>query len=325
MKSVALARIEEARKMKPHLLERRIPLEEYKRQQAQISRRRLYPVTILYSTFSVVILILGFRSKLPILAVSFFVEGIILWTLIEYLFHRYVLHGSFADGKGIVHQFAHRRLDPLHWEHHARPLDGMHINGALGDLLVFFMIAAPVSLLFPIYTLPPLLAGTVQCYVLEEWIHQSTHFYRFRNPYSRYIRRHHGYHHTPAGTDLGLGITNGFWDLIFNTSYPEPVRRVLYGTGGTLNPGQKRKAIYELDEQISVRLQSAASTKALTRREVIDLALADTELARSAAVFGEPEEIISQALVRLQQYGLIEIRDDRLTVIEKDWMAAYAG
>ena len=34
--------------------------------------------------------------------------------------------------------------------------------------------------------------------------------------------------------------------------------RVLYGTGGTLNPGQKRKAIYELDEQISVRLQSVA-------------------------------------------------------------------
>ena len=118
MKSVALTRIEEARKQKPHLLERRIPFEVYKRQQAQISRRRLYPVTLFYTTFSVVVLVLGFRSTQPILAVSFFVEGVILWTLIEYLFHRYFLHGSFPEGRGIVHAFLHRRLDPLHWEHH---------------------------------------------------------------------------------------------------------------------------------------------------------------------------------------------------------------
>ena len=101
--------------------------------------------------------------------------------------------------------------------------------------------------------------------------------------------------------------------------------RVLYGTGGTLNPGQKRKAIYELDEQIALRLLSATNSQALTRTEVIDLTLSDAELARSAAAFGQPDDVVSQALVRLQQYGLIEIRNDRLMVLEKDWMAAYAG
>ncbi len=325
MKSVAQTRIEEARKKDPHLLERRIPFEVYKRQQARVSRRRLYPVTIFYTAYCMTVLVLGLRSTQPILAASFFIEGVVLWTLIEYLFHRWVLHGSFAGGTGIVRKFLHSRLDPLHWEHHARPLDGMHINGALGDLIILFFVAAPVSFIAPIYTLPVLFAGTVQSYVLEEWIHHSTHFYRFHNAYFRYIRRHHGYHHTPAGTDLGFGLTNGFWDLIFNTHYPQAVRSVLYGSGGALSPGQKRKAIYELDQQLAARLLSAAQSQTLSRKEIIDLALAQPQVARSAAAFGQPDEVVSQALDRLQQYGLIEIKDDKLTVLEKDWMAAYAG
>jgi hypothetical protein len=205
-----------------------IPFGVYKKQQARISRHRLYPMTVFYTVYALVALFFALRSPHPWGAIIFYAFGLPVWTFVEYLFHRFVLHGRFAPGKGIIRKFLHERLDPLHWEHHARPFDGHHINGELSDLLPLFFIAAPVSFLAPIYTLPVLLAGVVQCYVVEEWVHHSVHFYNFRSPYFRYIKRHHYYHHSPKGMEQGFGLTNGFWDIVFQTRYPEPIREALY-------------------------------------------------------------------------------------------------
>jgi 4-hydroxysphinganine ceramide fatty acyl 2-hydroxylase len=205
-----------------------IPWGEFKRQQARISRHRLYPMSVFYTVYAMAILALGLLSRHPWVALGFYAAGIPVWTFCEYLFHRFVLHGHFADGESWIRKFAHRRLDPLHWEHHARPWDGMHINGELRDLLPLFFVSAPLSFIAPVYTLPMLLAGVVQSYVAEEWVHHSVHFYKFRNPYFRYIKRHHFYHHSPRGENLGYGLTNGFWDIICGTRYPRQVRAALY-------------------------------------------------------------------------------------------------
>jgi sterol desaturase/sphingolipid hydroxylase (fatty acid hydroxylase superfamily) len=205
-----------------------VPFGVYKRQQARISRHRLYPMTIFYTLYALVVLAIALRSSHPVIAIVFCGAGVPIWTIVEYLFHRFVLHGRFAPGKGIIRKFMHERLDPLHWVHHAHPFDGHHINGELRDLLPLFFFAAPVSLIAPIYTLPALLAGVVQSYVIEEWVHHSVHFYNFRSPYFRYIKRHHFYHHSPKGIEEGYGLTNGFWDIVFKTRYPRPVREALY-------------------------------------------------------------------------------------------------
>jgi sterol desaturase/sphingolipid hydroxylase (fatty acid hydroxylase superfamily) len=207
---------------------RDVPFGVYKRQQARISRHRLYPMTVFYTLYAVVVLFFALRSAYPVVSIVFYAAGVPIWTLVEYLFHRFVLHGRFAPGKGIIRKFLHERLDPLHWEHHAHPFDGRHINGELRDLLPLFFVAAPVSFIAPVYTLPVLLAGVVQSYVLEEWVHHSVHFYNFRSPYFRYLKRHHFYHHSPKGMEKGYGLTNGFWDIIFKTRYPVPVLNALY-------------------------------------------------------------------------------------------------
>jgi len=209
----------------------RLPFVQYKRQQAQIARRRLLPTTLFYSTYCLTITVLAVRSKHPVIAVLFFMAGIVNWTLVEYLFHRYVLHRHFADGKGIIRKFAHRRLDPLHFEHHERPWDALHITGMIKDLLPLFFVAAPLSFIGPIYTLPVLLAATVEGYILEEWVHYSIHFLKIRNPYFRYVKRFHLYHHSPKGIDRGYGITGGFWDFGFDSRYPEQVRERLFAKG----------------------------------------------------------------------------------------------
>jgi len=209
-----------------------IPFGAYKHQQARISRRRLYPLTVFYTFYSAAVLILALRTAHPWVAVAFYLAGVPVWTFVEYLFHRFVLHGRFPPGKGLIRRFLHERLDPLHWEHHERPFDGLHISGGWKDLLPLFFVAAPLSFLFPIYTFPALLAGVVESYVGEEWLHHSLHFYNLRNPLFRHLKRHHLYHHSPQGIDLGYGITNEIWDVVFKTAYPRSIRHSLYGRRG---------------------------------------------------------------------------------------------
>ena len=148
----------------------------YKREQSRIARRRLYPLTAFYTTYSLIMALLGLRSGHPWIGMVFYLAGVPVWSLVEYLFHRYVLHGRFPPGQGLIRRFLHQRLDPLHWEHHERPFDGWHISGELKDILPLFAVAAPLSFLFPVYTLPALLAGVVQSYVGEEWLHYFLHF-----------------------------------------------------------------------------------------------------------------------------------------------------
>src|SRR5947209_9933429 len=130
----------------------------YKRRQAAISRRRLVPVTAFYTSYSLLLLILASRTAHPYLAAAFFLAGVPVWTIVEYLFHRFVLHGRFKRSKKFYKKFymglANKYLDPLHWEHHARPTDALHISGQLKDLLPLFAVAVPLSFIFPLYTTP---------------------------------------------------------------------------------------------------------------------------------------------------------------------------
>jgi len=193
------------------------------------ARHRLYPVTVLYSCYSLAVvaaaLIAGGR---PLRVFGYYVAGAVAWTYVEYLAHRYILHGRFADGPGPVRRFLHRSFDHLHFEHHARPWDGNHINGTIGDTLPAVAAFAALSFLAPLPTLPVFVAGLIQLYILEEWVHHSVHFYSFRGRYFRYIRKHHLYHHSPRGAEVGFGLTNGFWDIVRHTRIPDAERRLLY-------------------------------------------------------------------------------------------------
>jgi hypothetical protein len=168
------------------------------------------------------------RSRHLLAALGFFAAGVASWTYVEYLAHRYILHGRFPDGPGYFRHFLHKYFDHLHWEHHKRPWDGNHINGTIEDTLPFL---APVALLFllaPVYSLSAFLAGFVQAYIIEEWVHHSVHFCQFKATYFQYIKRHHLYHHSPKGSEVAFGLTNSFWDIACETRIPGTIREALY-------------------------------------------------------------------------------------------------
>jgi len=196
--------------------------------EARKARHRLYPVSIVYSLFSVSVFALALGRR-PGLAIASYALGVGFWTAVEYWVHRYILHGRFPDGPGFFRHFLHTYFDHLHWEHHKRPWDGNHINGTMADTLPFLGPLALVSNLLPVETLSTFLAGLMQAYIVEEWVHHSVHFCRFRGRYFRYIKRHHLYHHSPKGMKVAYGLSNGLWDVVCRTRIPLAIRRALYG------------------------------------------------------------------------------------------------
>ena len=200
--------------------------------EARKARYRLYPVSLLYSSYALVVLLLSLRLKTRFVSLAFFVAGVATWTALEYWVHRYVLHGRFPDGSGVFRHLLHRYFDHLHMEHHKRPWDGNHISGTTRDTLPFVLAFVLFSYLAPFHTLPLFVAGIMQAYIVEEWIHHSVHFCHFSGRYFRYIKRHHLYHHSPKGSMVGYGLTSGVWDVVWRTRIPENDRRALYSRVG---------------------------------------------------------------------------------------------
>src|SRR5690349_459461 len=78
----------------------------YKREQELISRKKLYKTTTLYTSYSVILLILAYRyNHLGRALAFFFGGGIPFWMLTEYFSHRYVLHRHWR-----VSQKPHKRF-----------------------------------------------------------------------------------------------------------------------------------------------------------------------------------------------------------------------
>ena len=228
------------------------PFRTYKREQERISRHKLYKTTAIYTTYSIVLMVLAFRSNHLLRAIAFFfLGGIPFWMFVEYFSHRYILHAHFKiSKKWYKHHLsllANKFLDPTHFGHHERPFDGNHMSGRVRDMLPLLIFSGPISILFfPSFTASMVIAGAFQGYIFEEWIHHATHFYNFRDPYFRYMKKHHFYHHTSQGMTRGFGTSSGILDAIFQTRYPDNVRQRLYGSKESSAPTQTEQPIQQI-------------------------------------------------------------------------------
>lgn len=211
------------------------PHRAYKREQERISRHKIYRTTALYTSYSIFVLVTAILSGNVLWSLVFVPIGVILWMSGEYFSHRFMFHYKFMVSeetafKKLWTPLAVKYLSPMHKGHHLKPYDGNHMSGRIRDLLPLFIPAVLLgTFVFPPFTLSVIAATWFQCYIAEEWIHHATHFYNFRDPYFRYMKKHHMYHHTKAGMKYGFGTSSGIIDYFWNTRYPEPIRQRLYG------------------------------------------------------------------------------------------------
>jgi dihydroceramide fatty acyl 2-hydroxylase len=140
--------------------------------------------------------------------------GYVLWTLTEYLGHRYLFHSVFPLPFGLGPRFQFL----IHGVHHIYPSDPLRLVMPPLLSMPIMLIALGVSkLLFgEFYALP--LAGFICGYVLYDCVHYWTHHGRPRTKFGAFVRRLHMLHHF-RDAERGFGVHAFWWDYVFGTAY----------------------------------------------------------------------------------------------------------
>ncbi|AZZ94862.1 hypothetical protein EUZ85_30760 [Hahella sp. KA22] len=143
------------------------------------------------------------RPQRPELAMLIFV-GLMGWTLIEYLLHRFVLHGM-----------------PLfrtwHAEHHRRPRALICAPTILSASLIFVLIFLPAWIISDRWGACALTFGIVTGYLAYSVTHHAIHHWRANGPWLRRRKHLHAMHHQSDGKSVFFGVTSVFWDLVFGS------------------------------------------------------------------------------------------------------------
>lgn len=148
----------------------------------------------------------------PLSAVLTIGCGLLLFSLIEYCFHRWLFHGA----PGIA-EAGHRK-------HHEDP--------AGYDALPFFLpplgmlgLGAALTLVLPT-GIALLLAGALAAgYAAYGLAHSAIHARRFRRPIAvRWAASHHVHHHRPR---CNFGVTTPLWDVVLGTRHVPAVARAV--------------------------------------------------------------------------------------------------
>ena len=118
-----------------------------------------------------------------------FIGGVVVWTFVEYVVHRFVLHDFVPTRHGM---------------HHANPDKPV--------LTIFWQIGACFALVYLIVG-GAFLAGALVAYAWYLFVHHSAH--HGPNNMLPSLLKHHKTHHRFASRNYGVSTT--LWDHIFGT------------------------------------------------------------------------------------------------------------
>lgn len=156
---------------------------------------------------------IGFVNQSPIIALSFWVMGLFVWTLVEYCLHRFIFH---VDGLLPDHPYFLTLHFLLHGVHHYLPMDGYRL--VLPPTL-FIVLAYPfyklVFSIFPFYMACSGFAGGTLGYIMYDVTHYVLHHTKLPKFFQE-LKTYHLEHHY-KNYEMGFGVTSRFWDVIFET------------------------------------------------------------------------------------------------------------
>jgi sterol desaturase/sphingolipid hydroxylase (fatty acid hydroxylase superfamily) len=164
-------------------------------------------------------LALGSTGMTAGLLAAAFGIGLFVWTLVEYLIHRFVFHFSPRTKA----RWVERLIFLFHGIHHVQPWDKAR-------LVMPPVVSIPLAVLF--YSLfswvlggllaspgwlSPVFAGFLTGYLVYDVLHYATHHLPMRGPVLKWLKRNHLLHHhtTP---DQRFGVSSPLWDFVLRTS-----------------------------------------------------------------------------------------------------------
>ncbi|XP_067906031.1 fatty acid 2-hydroxylase [Heterodontus francisci] len=149
-----------------------------------------------------------------------FLFGMFLWSLVEYLIHRYLFHMKppASNYYLITLHFM------LHGQHHKSPFDGSRlVFPPVPASLVVALFLAAFHFFAPGAVGKSIFVGGLCGYVIYDMIHYYLHYGSpKKGSYLYGLKAYHVKHHFEHQR-LGFGITSQFWDYPFHTVIPEEI------------------------------------------------------------------------------------------------------
>lgn len=162
---------------------------------------------------SCVLLYFGLRRAdlAPALAISIALSGLVLFSFVEYCFHRWLFHGPV------------QLLEQGHRKHHEEPQAHDSLPFFLPPL-VALLLAGSLSLALPASAALLFTGGMAAGYAAYGLTHTIFHTVRFRRPLARrWAAAHHIHHYHPHSN---FGVTTPLWDILLKTRYVSGGKRL---------------------------------------------------------------------------------------------------
>ncbi|CAH0041060.1 unnamed protein product [Clonostachys solani] len=170
----------------------------------------LWLPNVAYGTF------LASQGLHPFALAVCWVSGICLWTLIEYILHRFLFHLDYYLPDNRAALTLHFLL---HGVHHYLPMDKYRLVMPPAMFLVLalpFWKLAHTLFSFNWYVGTAVYCGGVFGYICYDLTHYFLHHQNLPGWYKE-LKKYHLQHHY-FEYDLGFGVTSRFWDEIFGTT-----------------------------------------------------------------------------------------------------------
>lgn len=178
----------------------------------KLTRTHISVPLILFSVISAGLMIYGFQHEYVTVvnAPLLFIGGLLSFTFIEYIMHRFVFHlQPKTEGQ---EKFAYT----VHGVHHDYPKDKdrLAMPPPLSIILsvIFFFIFKLIMGNLVFAFLPGFLMG----YASYLWVHYMVHAFKPPKNFFKILWVHHGIHHYKDPHNA-FGVSSPFWDVIFRT------------------------------------------------------------------------------------------------------------
>jgi dihydroceramide fatty acyl 2-hydroxylase len=139
------------------------------------------------------------------------VAALLVWTLVEYVLHRWVFH---IEGK---HPVAQRLHFIIHGNHHHVPQDPMRlVMPPLAGVIIATILFVPMFLVLGPVWVNPFFAFFLVGYLAYDYTHYAVHHFTPRTAWGRFVKQAHMMHHY-ANPNSRWGVSSPLWDFVFGT------------------------------------------------------------------------------------------------------------
>lgn len=145
--------------------------------------------------------------------IGLFIFGIFIWTITEYLLHRFVFHFKPKSKLGERLHFI------FHGVHHDYPSDSRRLvmppSVSVPLAVLFFFLFKYLIGSVSVY---PFFAGFLVGYLFYDTTHYAIHHFNMHSKFWLAIKNHHMRHHY-LDANRGFGVSTPLWDIIIGTNF----------------------------------------------------------------------------------------------------------